>query len=339
MSNILANLPVFQAGFRLVNGSSLNALVAAIQSGMWVGNVYYLAPGASNASDQNTGLSPNVPLATLPGALAKCTAGNNDVVVLIGDGATTGTARLSATLDWNKNATHLIGITAPTTDAQRARIAPLTTATANINPLFKVSANGCIFANFSFFQGIGEASTDEQLALVTGDRNYFWNVDFGGMGHTNGAARAGSYIIGLDGGDENLFERCKIGLETVARSAANASVKLVSASQRNKFIDCDFEMYPTANSPLFLNANLSNGLNGSTMLFQGCSFRALLAASGGTQPSVTATWHASLNGNVCFDRCTTMAAKWAAASALVKVSGFALGNGFSSGVFANAADS
>lgn len=292
-----------------------------------------------NATSGSDGAPPDAPLKTISYAHSIATAGRNDVIVIMGDGSTTASQRLTETLTWSKNATHLVGMTAPSMFAQRARITTLTTATTNITPLMTVSASGCIFSNFSFFQGVGQSATDEKLINISGDRNYFGNVQFGGMGATAGAARAGSYIIGFTGGDENLFEGCAIGLETVARSAANASVKLVSASQRNIFQDCVFQMYPTANSPLFVDASLSAGLNGSTMIFRRCSFQGLLGAASGTQPSVTCTVAADVNGTIYFDGCTTVAAKYAAATALVKVAGYPQSNGFVGGVFANAADS
>lgn len=293
----------------------------------------------TNGLDGNPGTSVLKPLKTLDRLHDLMTAGRNDVGFILGDGSTTATQRLSESLTWSKNACHLIGVTAPNMVAHRARISHLTTATTNINPLMTVSASGCIFANFSYFQGIGQASTDEQLLVVSGSRNWFWNVHFGGMGHANGAARAGSYVLGLSGG-ENLFEKCTIGLETTARSAANASVVLQgSSAQRNKFLDCDFQMYPTANSPLFLDAATAGVLNGSTMHFKNCSFRTLMNASGSTQPSVNCTVNAAVNGTIYFDRCTTGAAKWAAATAQVKVASGQDEDGFNGGVFASAADS
>jgi hypothetical protein len=310
----------FQSGFRLIDGTALNRAFGLFgQSISWPGNVYYVNPAVG--ADGNGG-TVNQPVATLTRALTLAKEGNNDVVVLVGNGLTTGTARLSSTLVWNKDATHLVGITAPSLFNQRARIAPPTTATVNINPLIDIQASGCIFDNFSIFQGIGQASTDEQLMTIEGSRNDFSNVAFGGMGHANGAARAGSYIIGLNGGSENTFVGCSIGLETVARSAANASVKLLAAGQRNDFINCVFDMYPTANSPLFLDASLAGALNGGTMMFQRCLFRGLISAAGGTQPSVTATVAAALNGDIYFDFCSTIAAKYAA-STEVHVSGAA----------------
>lgn len=333
--------PNFQSGFRLFTGEQMNSLSNAINSSnIWPGRFFYLDP---SASVQGNGTR-QAPFNTLAAAYAATTDGQNDVVLLVGNGATSASVRLTSTFTWAKNATHLVGITAPTHIAQRARITTATTQTTNINPLFNITGSGCIFQNFSFFQGVGQSATDEQLITIGGDRNWFQNVHFGGMGHANGAARAGSYVIGLNGGDENLFQECAIGLDTVARSAANASVKLVAASQRNEFVDCLFPMYPTANSPLFVDASLSGGLNGSEMWFRRCTFTGLLAATSGTQPAVTVTSNTTLNGNIYFDGCTTVAAKWAVAatgSTTVKVMSYATAatTGFNSGVFASAADS
>lgn len=281
------------------------------------------------------GAGPDAPMKTIAAAHSLCLAGNNDVVVIMGDGSTTASQRLEATLTWSKNATHLIGITAPVMEAQRARITTLTTATTNINPLMTVSASGCIFMNFSFFQGVGQATTDEQLIDITGSRNYFGNVQFGGMGHANGAARAGSYCILLSGGGENLFEHCSVGLETIQRSAANANVRVRSGAQRNQFRDCEFPMAASATSPLYVDANASNALNGSTMKFTRCSFRALLNVSGAATPSTTSTVAADANGTIYYDNCTTIAGSWAATTELVQVpetTGTAASNGIFDGV-------
>lgn len=294
-----------------------------------------------NASSGSDGAPPDAPLKTIERAHELAVAGRNDVVVIMGDGSTTASQRLEETLVWSKNATHLVGMTAPSLFAQRARITTLTTQATNISPLMSVTASGCIFANFSFFLGVGESATAEQLINITGSRNYFGNIQFGGMGSVNGAANSGSYDIGLGaGGSENLFDGCAIGLETRARTQANANVKILAANaQRNAFRNCVFQMYPTANTPLFVNANVSNGLNGSTMLFENCKFQALMGAGGSTQPAVTCTVAADVNGTLYFSNCETIAAKWAAATANVKVAGYPESDGFNGGVYASAADS
>lgn len=294
------------------------------------GTYFFVDP--ATGSDAYDGLSPETPFSSLTAAYNAATAGNNDVIVLIGDGSTTGTARLTSTLTWAKNATHLIGVTAPTMINQRARISTLTTATTNFK-LLSITASGCIFANFSLFQGVGQASTDEQLADISGDRNYFWNVQFGGMGAANGAARAGSYCVYLNDGDENTFDNCTFGLDTINRSAANASVKFGGQSQRNVFQNCLFPMYATATSPWFIDAN-SVGSIDRFQLFKGCTF----INTGTSTLAGVVSFNASQGGKIVLDNCTvTGASVWtASATATVVVSG-PVPNGATSGVAVTAA--
>lgn len=297
------------------------------------GTWYFVDP--ANGSDGNEGTSPEAPLDTLSRAHTLCTAGKNDVVVLIGDGGTTGTARESATLTWSKNATHLIGVTAPTMISQRARISTPTTATTNVNPLMKVTASGCLFANFSLFQGVGQSATDEQLFEVTGSRNYFWNVHFGGMGHANGAARAGSYTLYLNAGSENTFEKCVIGLDTITRSAANASVKLRSAATRNVFLDCMFPMMTSAATPLFIDANAVGSIDRFAW-FKRCVFMNAINSTS-TAVAGVVSFHVSQGGTVFMDDCSAVGATdWTASDTdTVKITG-AVPNGDTSGMAVSA---
>lgn len=302
------------------------------------GDSYWCDP--ANGNDNNDGKSPENAVKTLAAALALCTAGNNDTVYLIGDGSTAATARLTATLVWNKNATNLIGITAPTWEAQRCRISHETAEDTNINPLIQITADGCIFANFSIFQGVGQAATDEQCVEVTGDRNYFYNIHFGGMGHQTGADRAGSYILYLNGAGENTFDHCAIGLETIQRGAANASVRVRNGAQRNRFYDCEFPMAADETSPLWVDGNASNALNGSSIIFRRCFFRNLLNITGASIPAVVATYHASINGTIYFIDCVAAATKWAAAGTPVQIGGnSSIPEGFNTGLTDQARDS
>jgi len=236
------------------------------------GNYYYC--DYASGDDGNTGGADN-PLKTITRALSLATAGNNDVIFIVGDGSTTATQRLSAQMDWNKNATHLIGLTAPAIN-KRARISTVSGATANIANLVTVSANGCIFANFSLFQGVGQAATAEQLFQVTGNENYFGNIDFLGIGSANGAGQAGSYALQLYGAEENVFENCYFGADTQDRSAANSNVQIRKdgssvASTRNIFRTCTFAMRATATSPFFVDANETGSID-RFALFDGCTF-------------------------------------------------------------------
>lgn len=290
------------------------------------GTYYFVNP--ASGSDAYDGLSPQNAFRSLSSAYNAATAGQNDVIVLIGDGSTTGTARLSASLTWAKNATHLIGVTAPTMVAQRARISTLTTATVNINPLMTISASGCIFANFSFFQGVGQSATDEQLIDITGDRNYFYNIQFGGMGHATGAGRAGSYCVYLNDGDENTFDGCTFGLDTVSRSAANASVKMRGQSQRNVFRNCLWPMYATATSPLFIDVAAVGAID----RFQWVAQNAFIN-TGTSSVAAVVGYNASQGGVVFLDNCSAVGATdWTAAdTATVQITG-PVPNGDTSGM-------
>ena len=168
----------------------------------FTGKVFFVAPGAANASDGNRGDSLSAPLATLYKAHSLMTSGNNDVCYLVGNGAASGSARLSlanaqsvdstastGTLTWSKDACHLIGIAAPTNVAQRARIAPpsstYTQATFGSGNFIVVSGNGCLFQNLSIFNGFSTGGVN-QIALrprhpsempryPTGERKKLWH--------------------------------------------------------------------------------------------------------------------------------------------------------------------
>lgn len=171
------------------------------------GNVYYCDP--VNGLDTNNGQLPasggvagQGPVATLAAGYALLRSGFNDALVLIGNGQSTGSARIT-TFTWSKNAAHLFGVCAPSAVSQRARIAfPTTsglTVTANF---FTVSGNGCLFSNLSWFQGAGAGQTGIAAAIcmtVSGQRNAFINCDFEGMGDTTASADAGSRNLLLSG--------------------------------------------------------------------------------------------------------------------------------------------
>ncbi len=84
-----------------------------------------------------------------------------------------------------------------------------------------VSADGCLFRNFSVYAGVASANPLGALK-VTGTRNHFERMHISGIGHDTMDV-AGAYSLMLDGAQENLFERCEIGLDTIgAGTAANS---------------------------------------------------------------------------------------------------------------------
>ena len=276
----------------------------------FTGNYYFVDP--VNGADGNDG-TPELPLKTLYGALAKCTAGNNDVVVLMGDGTSAGSARLSTalaqtidssatagTLNWNKNATHLIGVAAPTMVAQRARIAPptgtYTAATFNSNAFINVTASGCYFANLSVFCGFSTGSASMIAWTDSGGRNAYSNVNIYGMADAASAGGANARTLKLNGGGEHTFINCVLGGDTVARSAANATVELAGGTARNIFQDCVFPFQASAGTPLGLLVSAASGMDRYAM-FKGCSFINNVGSTS-TTLSAFATLPASAGGQV-----------------------------------------
>lgn len=207
------------------------------------GRAWFVRPGTG--SDAASGKRPDRAFATLAQALSVATADSGEVVYLISeDNSASGTTDYqSSALDWNKDGVHLVGINSGNHTQQRSRIAQLSTAT-NVDNLFTVSANNCFFANFSVFHGVDDA-TSKGAVSISGDRNRFYNVTMSGIGHDT-MDTAANYSLDV-GGDENLFERCYVGLDTIARgTAATYEMSFSSGATRNLFRDCMVVSYAEA---------------------------------------------------------------------------------------------
>lgn len=269
----------------------------------FTGNYFFV--DVINGNDGNTGKSPAKAYATLTQAYSKCSSGNNDVVFIIGNGAASGSQRLSSSLTWAKDATHLIGITAPTGVAQRARIAPTAAVTA-FTPMVTVTGSGCYFANFSVFHGFNTGTTSQICWIDQGSRNCYVNVAFEGMGDTASAQSTGSrsLVIGSGGNGEHTFFRCTIGLDTVARTVANASLELTGGTPRNSFIECTFPFQTSAATPLGIYAAAASAIDRWTK-FERCVF-INNTKSGSTTMTALTTMAASAGGMVILKDCTAI---------------------------------
>lgn len=279
------------------------------------GNWYFVDP--VNGADGNDG-SADYPLATLYAAINRATSGNNDVIVLMSNGAASGTARLSTalaqtinsaatsgTLNWNKNATHLIGMGAPTRVGQRARIAPptgtYTAATFGADTFINVTGAGCLFANIDIFVGFSTGSASMIGVLEAGGRNAYQNVNIQGMGDAASAGGANARTLKITS-QENTFTDCVLGLDTVARSAANATVELASGTARNSFIGCTFPFQASASTPLGVLASAASAID-RWQLFQQCTFINNVQSTS-TTLSALATLPASAGGLLLMKDCT-----------------------------------
>lgn len=272
------------------------------------GTAYFI--DASKGSDVYNGLAPTVqadgvtgPKRSLLGAYNLAVTGKNDTLVILGDGGTAATARVDSAFTWAKSATHLVGIASPVLMSQRARIAPSSGTTAFAN-YFTVSGSGCVFQNIQWFHGFSTGTTSAICMTVTGSRNYYKNCHLAGMGDTESAADAGSRSlkIGSSGSGENVFDSCTVGIDTVTRSAANASVELAGATPRNVFRDCLFPLM-TDDAGAFGILGTGNGCVDRFNQFERCSFINAVASTSTTMTALLSFTTASPGGMVIFKDC------------------------------------
>lgn len=258
----------------------------------YVGKVFWVDPTNGNDTT-NSGLRPGDAYKTLANAEDDMTEYNHDVVVIL-PGGTSGTAE-TATITWDKDYCHVLGSTAPTHVSQRSRVL---TTTDSVDPCLTISANGCIFQNI---QIATYQANNDVLVNLTGDRNYFKNVHFAGIGHATAGDDTSARCITLTGAEENLFKDCTIGLDTVARSVANASVEFASGSTRNKFVDCDFLAYADNAGVLFVKAASAATID-RYVIFENCLFHNA-ANSGATAMTVAMDLHAAAGGTIILRNC------------------------------------
>jgi hypothetical protein len=199
------------------------------------GTKFYLDPNGGN--DNNDGLTPATAVKTLPIGYAKLTANTNDVLFYL---AGSSSISLSATLTWAKNYTHFVGVAAPTAVGTRARIFQTSTATG-LSPLINITASGCSFQNFYVFQGVDDATSLINVQ-VTGSRNYFRDVHFAGGGHATMAIN-GCASLKINGGSENYFVNCTVGVDTVEAATGATALTFDGSASRNRFDGCRFTLY------------------------------------------------------------------------------------------------
>jgi len=215
----------------------------------YVGNIIYVDP--TNGSDTaNAGKRQDDALATVAAAYADATSGQHDVVLIAPEGGTGRTADTAA-ITWGKRFTHLIGNAAPTAVNPRAGIS---FGSAVVSPCLTISENGCIFKNLT----LAQFNDVNVLVNITGNINYFENVHFAGIGNaTTGDDTAGRCVT-LTAGEENLFNDCTFGLDTVTRSAANALLEQTGSCPRNEYRNCRFNTFNDNAGALWVKMDTGN---------------------------------------------------------------------------------
>ena len=217
----------------LADGLSAIGLVVAA-GGTW----YYCDP--TNGTSGGDGKTPGTANSNLLTVYNLCRDGKNDGVFFIG-GSTA--YEPAAAFTWSKSYTHLVGLSNGLPGlGSRCRI--VNNATTALATLFTISGSGCLFANLKFADEKDKAEVGQNV-LVSGSRNHFVNIEFAGMiDATAGSpfAVADSYSLKVSG-SENAFERCTIGVDTTARTAANHELWISGA--RNNFYSCDIRCNST----------------------------------------------------------------------------------------------
>lgn len=288
--------PITQYGsFTQQIANQINQNINAAGVGFINGNIIMLDPFAG--VDTNDGIT--APVNTLTRAYSIGREGKNDVIALIGNGLTTATARVNSTFTWAKDALHLVGVSSGSRFSMRSRIAPGTSTTA-FTPFFKITSAGCLFQNVEFFDGFATGTTAQINMQITGARNVFVNCQISGMGDTTSAGDAGSRSLLISAG-ENFFSHCVLGLDTIQRTALNATVEFQSGAARTCFEDCIFPAdLSTAAAGLIVLCASAATIDRITT-FRRCTFYNVAAFSGGAAGTGAFKLVASAGGALLVD--------------------------------------
>lgn len=295
-----------KAGIRIENGSMIfdGPMIAngGFLGSIGKGNLYFV--DGVNGNDARNGKTPQTALLTLSAAYSKLVAEQHDTVVLIGGDSS---VAITDQVVWAKDYCHLIGMAAPTPNS-RAKLTNSGNSSAS-KALLEVTASGCMFSNFRIFQGSAVATVG--AIEVSGDRNYFNNVDIQGQGHATAAGGANAYSLFLNGAEECRFNQCTIGLDTVVRTDGSP-LRLDGSSARNEFIDCLFRSACETAAKAFVKYVDTAAVDRS-LLFKDCVFYNFWANHGGTLNEVFTIPASPLTHDVILHNCSSIgSAQWAA---------------------------
>lgn len=250
-----------------------------------LGTWYYVDP--ENGAAANTGLSKDEALANITQAYAKCTTGDGDGIVLLSSGTTSAhtTSYLDTTMVWSKHGITVVGVCAPTTMYQRARIASKDSTgdspnvATKIANLLELTGSNNSFYNLSFYQA-GDSSTAIGCVKVTGNRNYFENVHIIGAGSTKRTPTATDYSLWC-AGQENTYVNCVFGTDTVDRgNYANCEIFLDDTGCRTRFYGCETIAYVSAGTAHGAVESADATSIGRHIIFSDCIFTVFQANTG-----------------------------------------------------------
>lgn len=225
----------------------------------FLGNVYaVLKPGTNGESYWSGKLSSGQGKPTIALANSELQSNQNDTVIL-----TPESHSLSAALNISANCTNWIGAAHGKLNV-RSRIGMSTAFT----PMITVSGYGNYFKNIYTMHGTAEA--DAIGWLISGERNAFDTVHFGGPMNADQGAHASYEGVAIDG-SECSFNNCIFGTDTIGRAEASPNVTL-GAETLTIFEHCIFLANLTDGDPVFIKAENTKGYTWA--LFNDCHFMA-----------------------------------------------------------------
>jgi len=248
----------------MIKARNLDPSIRRIIEGMGVAgvsNIHYVATVDGNTHEFLDGKVESDKLhPTIGDAYVNVESGRNDTILLSPDSHSQ-----AAALTFDKNMTHLVGMYPDAAMNHRARIGH----SDDFDALVTVSGYGNLFSNIYTMHGRGSA-TNLHNVEVTGDRNTFKKCHFGGPMNATESGTAGYSTVELTGAKETLFEDCTLGVETIARSAANTVIRVGTDSSRNILKSCRVLSMSSATTPYYIEIG-SSVTYGWTM-FENCIF-------------------------------------------------------------------
>lgn len=234
-----------------------------------MGATFYLDPESGVDGNGQTGIGAPIdfPMKLLSAANTILTDESGDKIVLLNDGTTGKSVRLTAALTMSKNNVHFWGTSGRLPWSHRSRITGESSG-ATFTPLITHSGNGCTWGNFAIFH---DYTVDPIAVEITGQRNSYYNVHFAGMGAATGADDAAAASVRINGGDELYFDSCTFGLDTVPRSTTNAEVEIIGGATRIWFKDCFFNAFADNAGHLFVKIDGSGDID-RLVMFENCVF-------------------------------------------------------------------
>lgn len=301
MGDFRGSQPALQAGFKINRKDLADGGLASLPQ---VGNIFYV--DGVNGSDTNAGRRQDQAFASLYAAHAAVADNNYDVIIIASEGTGSGSgtdesaAVSGGAWTFSKNLVTVVGAAPNTPVSPRSRILWDTAGQSTSAALLTISGNGNRFLNFQ----LGSFVDNNILVTVTGDRNYFGGVHFAGIGDATAGDDTAAITLDINDGDENVFDGCVIGLDTVARSTTNTELRLQGQTQRNIFRDCLFPTFADNAGHTFVNASGSGDID-RWQLFQNCMFH---NAVNSTATTMTAAMdlHTSVGGTIILDGCAVL---------------------------------